>query len=52
VAAAIAAGVTAAGGTPVLHPLADGGEGSRAVVQAACGGRALMTGAVDVFGRP
>ncbi|HTJ69877.1 MAG TPA: glycerate kinase [Actinospica sp.] len=51
-AAAIAAGVTAAGAVPVLHPLADGGEGSRAIVQAACGGRSLTTAAVDVFGGP
>ncbi|WP_174567448.1 glycerate kinase, partial [Actinomadura kijaniata] len=46
-AAALAAGVRAAGGTAVEHPLADGGEGSREVVQAARGGRVVPVESVD-----
>ncbi|GAA1574242.1 glycerate kinase [Actinomadura kijaniata] len=51
-AAALAAGVRAAGGTAVEHPLADGGEGSREVVQAARGGRVVPVESVDALGRP
>ncbi|GAA1960044.1 glycerate kinase [Kitasatospora viridis] len=51
-AAALAAGVRAAGGTAVEHPLADGGEGSRATVQAALGGTLAQVDTVDALGRP
>ncbi|KAB2348352.1 glycerate kinase family protein [Actinomadura rudentiformis] len=51
-AAALAAGVRAAGGRPVEHPLADGGEGSRGTVQEARGGTVLDVESVDAFGRP
>ncbi|NUS86132.1 MAG: glycerate kinase, partial [Streptomyces sp.] len=51
-AAALAAGVRAAGGTPVEHPLADGGEGSRHTVQTACGGAVVDVDSVDALGRP
>ncbi|MFI0449361.1 glycerate kinase [Actinomadura sp. 6N118] len=51
-AAALAAGVRAAGGEPVEHPLADGGEGSRGTVQEARGGTVLDVDGVDAFGRP
>jgi glycerate kinase len=51
-AAALAEGVRAAGATAVEHPLADGGEGSRATVQAARGGEVLDVPTVDAFGRP
>ncbi|MEU5876178.1 glycerate kinase [Spirillospora sp. NPDC047279] len=51
-AAALAAGVRAAGGEPVEHPLADGGEGSRGTVQEARGGRVLEVPGADAFGRP
>ncbi|WP_416973704.1 glycerate kinase [Streptomyces sp. 4F14] len=51
-AAALAAGVRAAGGTPVEHPLADGGEGSRHTVQAARGGTVVRVDTVDALGRP
>ncbi|MGY0064737.1 glycerate kinase family protein [Streptomyces sp. LZ34] len=51
-AAALAAGVRAAGGTPVEHPLADGGEGSRHTVQAARGGAVVDVDAVDALGHP
>ncbi|MFE3139311.1 glycerate kinase [Streptomyces scopuliridis] len=51
-AAALAAGVRAAGGIPVEHPLADGGEGSRLTVQTARGGTVTKVGTVDALGRP
>ncbi|AXG80232.1 glycerate kinase family protein [Streptomyces paludis] len=51
-AAALAAGVRAAGGTPVEHPLADGGEGSRLTVQTARGGTVTEIATVDALGRP
>ncbi|MFD7452864.1 glycerate kinase [Kitasatospora sp. NPDC059827] len=51
-AAALAAGIRAAGGTPVEHPLADGGEGSRLTVQAALGGTVTTVDSVDALGRP
>ncbi|MDX3227843.1 glycerate kinase [Streptomyces sp. ME19-01-6] len=51
-AAALAAGVCAAGGTPVEHPLADGGEGSRHTVQTARGGAVIDVDAVDALGHP
>ncbi|MEW1722278.1 glycerate kinase [Streptomyces sp. NPDC093109] len=51
-AAALAAGVRAAGGTPVEHPLADGGEGSRLTVQSARGGTTTEVATVDALGRP
>ncbi|MEV7086210.1 glycerate kinase [Streptomyces sp. NPDC093085] len=51
-AAALAAGVRAAGGIPVEHPLADGGEGSRHTVQAARGGTVTEVPALDALGRP
>ncbi|MFJ5833689.1 glycerate kinase [Streptomyces sp. NPDC093089] len=51
-AAALAAGVRAAGATPVEHPLADGGEGSLATVQAARGGAVLDVDTFDALGRP
>ncbi|MBS42438.1 MAG: glycerate kinase [Nocardioides sp.] len=41
VAAALAAGVRAAGGTAVERPLADGGEGTLAVLSAVYGGRTV-----------
>lgn len=50
-AAALAAGVRAAGGTPVEHPLADGGEGSRHTVQTARGGTVVSVDTVDALGR-
>lgn len=51
-AAALAAGVRAADGIPVEHPLADGGEGSRSTVQEARGGGVLSVDTVDALGRP
>ncbi|MFD5161783.1 glycerate kinase [Streptomyces hawaiiensis] len=51
-AAALAAGVRAAGATPVEHPLADGGEGSRHTVQTARGGTVVSVDTVDALGRP
>lgn len=51
-AAALARGVQAAGGRPVVHPMADGGEGSRATVQAACGGATWRVPAADAAGVP
>ncbi|MEV6977073.1 glycerate kinase [Kitasatospora sp. NPDC093806] len=51
-AAALAAGVRAAGGTPVEHPLADGGEGSRRTVQTALDGTAMSVDSIDALGRP
>ena len=52
VAAAIGAGVAAAGSEADLCPLADGGEGTAAALRAALGGEALNAPAHDPLGRP
>jgi glycerate 2-kinase len=51
-AAALAAGVSRAGGEPVVCPLADGGEGTLAVVCAAGAAERVDVDAHDALGRP
>jgi glycerate kinase len=52
VAEALAEGVRAAGGTPVCLPLADGGEGTAAVLQDVLGGTWVEREVTDPLGRP
>lgn len=52
VAAALGAGIEAAGGTVDLCPAADGGEGTAATVRAAIGGEVRTAAAHDPLGRP
>jgi glycerate kinase len=51
-AAALAAGVRSAGGDATELPVADGGEGTLAVLHAALGGEWNEAEVVDAFGRP
>lgn len=52
-ASALADGVRAAGGQPVTHPVADGGEGSRTIAAAAHPtAREITVDAIDALGRP
>ena len=51
-AAALAAGVRAAGGQATELPVADGGDGTLAVLHAALGGKWREAEVVDAFGRP
>ncbi|GAA0573042.1 glycerate kinase [Paractinoplanes ferrugineus] len=52
VATALADGVTAAGGTPLPCPLADGGEGTDSVLHAALGGTLTETTVSGPLGQP
>lgn len=52
VTAALAAGVTDAGGTPVGLPVADGGEGTAEVLAAALGGRRVPREVTGPLGAP
>ena len=52
VARALAAGVTQAGAEADLCPVADGGEGTSAVLRAALGGEVLRAASHDPLGRP
>jgi glycerate 2-kinase len=51
-AAALAAGVRSVGGEAIELPVADGGEGTLAVLHAALGGEWNEAEVVDAFGRP
>ncbi len=51
-AVALAEGARLAGCDPVLHPLADGGEGTMAIIAGARQGRLLTVDATDALGRP
>jgi glycerate kinase len=51
-AAALAAGVRSAGGEAIELPVADGGDGTLAVLHAALGGEWHEAEVVDAFGRP
>ena len=52
VAEALAEGVRAAGGTPVCLPLADGGEGTAAILREVVGGTWVEQEVTDPLGRP
>jgi glycerate kinase len=52
VAEALAEGVLAAGGTPVCLPLADGGEGTAAILRELLGGTWVEREVTDPLGRP
>jgi glycerate kinase len=52
VAGALAAGITAAGAAADLCPVADGGEGTAAVLRAALGGEVRQAKSHDPLGRP
>ncbi len=52
VAGLLAAGVVAAGGQPTALPVADGGDGTAAILLDALGGRAVTVAVTDALGRP